>query len=505
MSEALRDELRELVAGLPHPPRARGRARARWVCRRGPAPGRRRPKRRAGAAKRPPRSVRQRRLPSKPPSAPDGVRPLTLTVVREELGDCTRCKLSGGRKNIVFGVGNPQRRPGVRGRGARARTRTRRASRSSARPGQLLTKMIEAMGFAREDVYICNVIKCRPPDNRNPEPDEVAACEPFLKKQLAAIQPRMIVALGKFAAQSLLPRADPHHPPARQLPQLRGHPGDAHLPPGVPAAHARGQAPGLEPTCRRCWPRWPAWASPPAPAEASARANAPRPATRASAGTRRSSSVAPPRSGMGESVSPAQRSTGRIAPVDAAAPPLDPDQGLAPARAGWPGPGGRARRCGRRSRGCAGCRAAQRLDVQVVAELVQQRVEQPPVAGDLAQHRRAHPDPDHLGWTGCSRRTARRSRSPSTTCQRARAQHLQPRAGSPRRTPPAGPAALAGPLAPPRLVLGGQRLAQRAGAPPAAPRRRAGQRRAGVAGLVLAAQSRRARQRIGDHRRAAQP
>ena len=70
--------------------------------------------------------------------------------------------------------------------------------------GQLLTKMIEAMGYARDDVYICNVLKCRPPGNRNPEPDEVASCEPFLKRQLAAIRPRMIVALGKFAAQCLL-------------------------------------------------------------------------------------------------------------------------------------------------------------------------------------------------------------------------------------------------------------------------------------------------------------
>jgi len=70
--------------------------------------------------------------------------------------------------------------------------------------GQLLTKMIEAMGYTRADVYICNVLKCRPPGNRNPEPDEVATCEPFLKRQLAAIRPRMIVALGKFAAQCLL-------------------------------------------------------------------------------------------------------------------------------------------------------------------------------------------------------------------------------------------------------------------------------------------------------------
>src|SRR5204862_1330172 len=74
--------------------------------------------------------------------------------------------------------------------------------------GQLLTKMIEAMGLARGDVYICNILKCRPPGNRNPEPDEIAECEPFLKRQLAALQPRVIVALGKFAAQCLLRKPD---------------------------------------------------------------------------------------------------------------------------------------------------------------------------------------------------------------------------------------------------------------------------------------------------------
>jgi DNA polymerase len=127
---------------------------------------------------------------------------LSLAAVREELGDCTRCKLSAGRKNIVFGVGNPGADLVFVGEGPGADEDARGEPFVGA-AGQLLDKMIAAMGFARGDVYICNVVKCRPPYNRNPEPDEVAACEPFLKGQLGAIKPRMIVALGKFAAQSL--------------------------------------------------------------------------------------------------------------------------------------------------------------------------------------------------------------------------------------------------------------------------------------------------------------
>jgi uracil-DNA glycosylase len=126
-----------------------------------------------------------------------------LQAVREELGDCQRCKLSKGRKNLVFGVGNPDAHLVFVGEGPGA-DEDDQGEPFVGKAGQLLTKMIEAMGYRREDVYICNVVKCRPPGNRNPEPDEIAACEPFLKKQLGAIRPRMIVALGKFAAQCLL-------------------------------------------------------------------------------------------------------------------------------------------------------------------------------------------------------------------------------------------------------------------------------------------------------------
>jgi DNA polymerase len=123
--------------------------------------------------------------------------------VRDELGDCQRCKLAPKRKNLVFGVGDPDARLVFVGEAPGA------DEDASGEPfvgqaGQLLTKMIGAMGYRREQVYICNILKCRPPGNRNPEPDEVAACEPFLVQQLGAIRPRMIVALGKFAAQCLL-------------------------------------------------------------------------------------------------------------------------------------------------------------------------------------------------------------------------------------------------------------------------------------------------------------
>ena len=125
-----------------------------------------------------------------------------LRMVREDLGDCTRCKLSGGRKNIVFGVGNPNADLVFVGE-APGGDEDLQGEPFVGAVGQLLNRMIAAMGFRREDVYICNVIKCRPPYNRNPEPDEVASCEPFLKRQLAAIAPRMIVTLGKFASQSI--------------------------------------------------------------------------------------------------------------------------------------------------------------------------------------------------------------------------------------------------------------------------------------------------------------
>jgi uracil-DNA glycosylase len=131
-----------------------------------------------------------------------------LAAIREELGDCTRCKLARGRTHLVFGVGNPSAELVFAGEGP-GEDEDRQGEPFVGRAGQLLTRMIEAMGFARGDVYIANVVKCRPPGNRNPEPDEIEACEPFLRAQLAAIRPKVIVALGKFAAQTLLRETTP--------------------------------------------------------------------------------------------------------------------------------------------------------------------------------------------------------------------------------------------------------------------------------------------------------
>jgi len=127
----------------------------------------------------------------------------TLQQVRDDLGECTRCKLHKGRSKIVFGVGSPKARLVFVGE-APGEDEDLQGEPFVGKAGQLLTKMINAMGLAREDVYICNTVKCRPPNNRNPEPDELGACEPFLKGQLAALQAEVIVTLGKFAAQALL-------------------------------------------------------------------------------------------------------------------------------------------------------------------------------------------------------------------------------------------------------------------------------------------------------------
>jgi uracil-DNA glycosylase family 4 len=127
-----------------------------------------------------------------------------LVATRADIGDCTRCKLHAlGRKQIVFGVGNPAAHLMFVGEAPGA-DEDEQGFPFVGRAGQLLTKIIEAIELTREDVYIANVIKCRPPQNRNPEPDEVASCEPFLFRQVDVIQPKVIVALGKFAAQALL-------------------------------------------------------------------------------------------------------------------------------------------------------------------------------------------------------------------------------------------------------------------------------------------------------------
>ncbi len=122
---------------------------------------------------------------------------------------CTRCKLHTlGRRQVVFGVGNPHARLMFVGE-APGEDEDKLGEPFVGRAGQLLTKIIEAMGLTREQVYIANVIKCRPPGNRNPELDEVETCEPFLFEQLAIVQPRVVVALGKFASQSLLRTTEP--------------------------------------------------------------------------------------------------------------------------------------------------------------------------------------------------------------------------------------------------------------------------------------------------------
>lgn len=134
----------------------------------------------------------------------------SLDDIKTEIGPaCMRCKLCAlGRSQTVFGVGNPKARLMFVGE-APGEEEDKRGEPFVGRAGQLLTKIIEAIGLSREQVYIANVIKCRPPDNRNPEPDEVATCEPFLFRQIDVIRPAVIVPLGKFAAQCLLKTTDP--------------------------------------------------------------------------------------------------------------------------------------------------------------------------------------------------------------------------------------------------------------------------------------------------------
>jgi len=127
-----------------------------------------------------------------------------LQVLQDDvIGACERCKLHRGRNKLVFGVGNPDADLVFVGEGPGAEE-DRQGIPFVGRAGALLTKMIEAMGYTRDDVYICNVVKCRPPNNRDPEPDEVEACEPFLKAQLTLTNPKVIVTLGRVAAQTLL-------------------------------------------------------------------------------------------------------------------------------------------------------------------------------------------------------------------------------------------------------------------------------------------------------------
>jgi uracil-DNA glycosylase family 4 len=132
----------------------------------------------------------------------------TLETIRTDLGDCRRCKLWNGRRNIVYGTGNPNAELMFVGEAPGA-DEDEQGLPFVGRAGQLLTRIIEAIEMQREQVYICNILKCRPPGNRNPESDEIAACEPFLLRQLAAVQPKVICALGTFGAQVLLRTKEP--------------------------------------------------------------------------------------------------------------------------------------------------------------------------------------------------------------------------------------------------------------------------------------------------------
>ncbi len=127
----------------------------------------------------------------------------SLEAIRADLKDCRRCKLAPGRKNIVFGSGNPNVELMFVGEAPGA-DEDEQGLPFVGRAGQLLTKIIEAMGMNRGDVFICNILKCRPPGNRNPETDEIAACEQFLFRQIAVVRPKIICALGAYGAQTLL-------------------------------------------------------------------------------------------------------------------------------------------------------------------------------------------------------------------------------------------------------------------------------------------------------------
>jgi DNA polymerase len=153
----------------------------------------------------------------------------SLDQVRSELGECHRCQLGDKRTHLVFGNGNPEARIVFVGE-APGRDEDLQGEPFVGEAGQLLTRIIGAMGLKRSDVYICNVLKCRPPGNRNPEPVEIEACEPFLLRQIRAIKPAVVIALGTFAAQTLLKSREP-------ISRLRGKLHDYHGIPLMPTFH----------------------------------------------------------------------------------------------------------------------------------------------------------------------------------------------------------------------------------------------------------------------------
>jgi uracil-DNA glycosylase family 4 len=164
-----------------------------------------------------------------PSAAEDAIQHETLEHIRKNLGDCKRCKLGSTRKNLVFGLGNPRARLVFVGEGPGA-DEDEKGEPFVGDAGRMLNRIITAMGIRREDVYICNVVKCRPPGNRNPEPDEIGACAPFLLRQLTSVRPEVIVAFGKFASQTLLETKEP-------ISKLRGRFRNFHGIPLMPTYH----------------------------------------------------------------------------------------------------------------------------------------------------------------------------------------------------------------------------------------------------------------------------
>jgi DNA polymerase len=148
-----------------------------------------------------PKAKTNTQAPTLPPVLND--KPSALKLIREDIGDCTRCRLHKGRTNLVFGVGNVNADLMFVGEGPGA-DEDAQGEPFVGRAGQLLNNMISAMGIKREDVYIANVVKCRPPSNRTPEKDECDTCSPFLMRQIDIIKPKVIVALGAVAAKNLL-------------------------------------------------------------------------------------------------------------------------------------------------------------------------------------------------------------------------------------------------------------------------------------------------------------
>ncbi len=171
----------------------------------GPRPERARARREDAPAPAPVAAASDTLVPPLGPVPTDGPRALLLAAIRDDLGECTRCRLHERRRHIVFGEGSPDAPVVFVGEGPGA-DEDRSGRPFVGRAGELLTRMIAAVGWRREDVYICNIVKCRPPENREPELDEIASCRPFLERQLVGIAPRAIVSLGKPATSTLLGR-----------------------------------------------------------------------------------------------------------------------------------------------------------------------------------------------------------------------------------------------------------------------------------------------------------